>query len=304
MTQSITDGEAARKVGRYDKAVRTFAFASAGSNCTAKAMRREFEALREFQISRHLVHRFYAAMHLDLTAYRGFAALDPSFAGTNSTRLDELAEKSAELAALRASDRVAQRQGLPSPEITVAPGPSSKLQYAAIIARRAEACADFTSARIVLEQAVSAGNTSAETEGLLAQALWRTGNRIEAMRRFNTSLLMLPERQATQYVLLHAEYRGRRIVVYQGSYYALRKWEEAYVEERNEQITLMHHRSPPKLRKWLRQHLPSTMIEWLRGLMVRLPLVEALRFEDLPHAGDLATLLDLIDAENRQNKGD
>jgi hypothetical protein len=136
-------------------------------------------------------------------------------------------------------------------------------------------------------------------ECLLAHALWREGEHAEAIERFNLSLLKMVAFGRSGYAMLYATYRGHRLIERNGEFYALPGIADSYMADQGGRTSVMQHRSPARLRHWLRRMLPSSLLQWGRWLAVRSPLVGESRLEQVLHTSDLAVLLDLIDGAAR-----
>src|SRR5262245_45268094 len=299
MDDEIANREAMHGPGRVDWASRS----SARASC-ADAARREFEALRELDMSGYLIRRLLSRMGAGFESYRGFGAIEHSMKSVG-TKLDELAHDDPELLATRSIDRLVRKEDA-APQVgpgALRPGSSRGMDLAVALARRDVEHGDFSAARRGLEETARGAQLSAEAEALLAQVMWRTGDRHAALEHASLSLLKLVDRSGPDYGVLFATYHGRRLVQHNGDFYAVRAVQDSYVEQADDQVRLVQHRSPSWLRQWLRRHLPRSMSQWLRRIAAQIFLVREMRLEGAARAADLGALLDLIDRDVHGTKG-
>jgi hypothetical protein len=268
------------------------------------AARREFETLREIDISHYLIRGFLSRMAFGVSSYRGFRAIELSMTSVGTT-LDELARADAELLATRSIDRLARDEDAAPQASSGMPGPgdSRGMELAVALARRDAEHGDVSAARRRLEETAQGGQLSAEAEALLVQLMWRSGERRAALEHANLSLLKLVDRSGSDYAVLFATYHGRRLVRHNGEFHAVRAAPDSYVEQTDGQVRLVQHRAPSWLRQWLRRRLPRLIGNWLRRVAARISLVREMRLEGAARAADLGALLDLIDRDVHGAKG-
>jgi len=290
----IIAGQAARRNGRYDLAVA--AFQRAGAH-TTEARTLEFRALREVDISRHLIDRLLRRVGMPAARYKGFAAIEPPLDGAAvSGRLAALAN---DTAAGDLSRRLLEADGLVrgAPGMAVRPPDdhATNLDLRAARARHALRSGDSRAALAQLAGAVPNDAPSADAQAILGRGLWQTGDAVAAANAFNLSLLYLEGTNHQGQLRFQTAYKEFRIVYHQGQFYAIPDWRDPIVYDSDGEAKVVVHRLPRWLRYGMRRYVPSRLLDFMKQAMSMVAFRGEVRLDQQMHAPDLITLLNTVD---------
>ncbi|MCC7047740.1 MAG: hypothetical protein IT562_13585 [Alphaproteobacteria bacterium] len=294
----IAAGQAARRIGRHDLAAAAFRRAGMRAESADEARRREFQALREVDISRYLIGRLLRRIRMRSSAYKGFDAIEPPLdSATVAHRLDDLAGDLAaaddRLGSLRTADLLARdtngRLGIAGGEAPV------DLSVRIAMARRDLRRGRPSSALEHIEQAGGSDVPSAAGKAILGRALWQLGNGHVAANAFNLSLLYLIGTETQGALRFQAAYKDYRIVFYRGQFYAIPAWPDPMLEETNGEARVVAHRLPRWVRDWIRHRVPAAVFAVLHRIFAGAPLRSELRLEEMLHSSDLLSVMRAVD---------
>lgn len=292
----MATGQAARRGGRYDLAVAAFRRAGMRPDSAPEARRREFQALREVDVSRYLISRLLRRISMRSSAYKGFDAIEPPLdATTVARRLDTLAADLAvsadRLGSLRTADLLARDDGGSSNRSDSPVDLSVRIAMARRDLRRGRP----SNALEHIEQAGGSDVPSAAGKAILGRALWQLGNGHVAASAFNLSLLYLIGTETQGSLRFQAAYKDYRIVFYRGQFYAIPAWQDPMLEEADGEARVVAHRLPRWVRDWVRNHIPAYAFAVLRRIFAGAPLRSELRLEEMVHSSDLLSVMRAVD---------
>jgi hypothetical protein len=300
----IAAGLSARKGGRYDLAVQAFCRAQARADSAGEARQLEFAALREVDISRHLVGRLLRRLGMTMADHGGFGAIEPTLReAAVRRRLEELAaaERPGEnFRATLEADRLSRGDpgGDPPLPDDAATGPDVRVAWARHeLARGRPHHALAQLSRTVLDEAPSAA-----AQRVFGIALWKAGDRAAAMNAFNLSLMYLSGKLVRGRLQFQTAYKDHRIVFLQGEFYAIPDWRDPVLEENGGEAKLVAHRLPRHLRQALRRLLPARVLDLIYRAMTWLGLRGEVRLEETVHSPDLLAVLRAVDDMRTRNR--
>lgn len=256
------------RYGRYDLKIEALRRAEAPTVNPDGLYRAEFDAMRELDVSTFVLTDFLKPLGLSRQDYRGFSQVD------RVTQGDALATSLARLAAqlsdgshaddapatLLAMDAIAR--GLKVDAQT------AKSAAAAVLlgnARAHFAAGRLDSAYEDLSKAIGGNAHQREVNALLGRYFQRRGDMAAAAAAYQASLLNLgPASGLNRPFGLAMDYKGYRILQVGSRFCAVPRWRDARVQLVDGKPTVIAHRLPRGLRRWLLRHAPRVAIDWAR----------------------------------------
>lgn len=293
----IATGQRAARGGRYDVACAAFDRARATPELRDAADDASFQALREVDISRHLVGRMYRSLGRPEAQYRGFDAIDPPLdQATVTAKLRALAAVDSPAGRRRQSlllaDQLERGQGADLRQATTV----EHQALAVSIARRALARGDFAALDRALAPLDRNATPLSAGQALRARAMQARGSTLAAAQAFNLALLYLDSAADGERVRYQRSYKGFQIIHFRDAFYAIPSDHcPIALYEDGQEAAIIAHRVPARLRALVLRLLPLRVTDILRRIVARMPLRRRLSLDQLTKSPDLLAVLQSID---------
>jgi hypothetical protein len=283
--------------GRYDLKIEALRGANAYAVNPEGLYRTEFDVARQLDVSAFVLAEFIKPLGLARAEYCGFSLVEPlmhdgalaSSLALLAAQLSDGSHSDDSPVMLLKVDAIARQTDHPD---------DKGVESTTVLLARAKSqlrAGRLEPAYENLSKAIRSSTHLREVNSLLGTYFRRSGNMIAAASAHHASLLNLgPASGLNRPFGLEMDYKGFRILQVGPRFCALPRWRDARVHLIDGRPTVVAHRLPQGLRRWLLRRAPRGLVEWARQHFLRYFLTSKLDRRVI-EADDLVAIMRRID---------